>query len=352
MAHQQLWLLRHGEAVPHESKADFDRELTARGQRQSVAAGAALARLGVEFDACYTSPLVRARGTARAGLRGARRRRRSRATSVGKGFDVDVVRELLAEHERRRARARSSATTRRSSRSCSTCAARASTSRRAAWPRSASPAACAASCSCCCARASSRRSRSSGALARQRRVDHRERDLGAARQRRLEHELARVVRLAAARPEPVDGERDRRRRGGSRRSRRRGARRRRAGRARRSPAASSGAVAASECIPGHSRISSGSSVTPPTSRGIASSTPMIAASVSARRSQVSSPRPGTTLNASPACSTVGTAVSRCGAVRARGRRRRPARRRRARAARCARGRAPSPSAPRGPWRAP
>ena len=33
-------------------------------------------------------------------------------------------------------------------------------------------------------------------------------------------------------------------------------------------------------------------------------------SVSARRSQESSPRPGTTLNASPACSTVGTAV-RC-----------------------------------------
>ena len=29
MASQQLWLLRHGEAVPHESKPDFDRELTA-----------------------------------------------------------------------------------------------------------------------------------------------------------------------------------------------------------------------------------------------------------------------------------------------------------------------------------
>ncbi len=38
MAHQQLWLLRHGEAVPHESKPDFERELTPRGERQSVAA--------------------------------------------------------------------------------------------------------------------------------------------------------------------------------------------------------------------------------------------------------------------------------------------------------------------------
>src|SRR5215213_9293004 len=59
MAHQQLWLLRHGEAVPHESKPDFDRELTARGERQSIAAGEAL----------------------------------------GKEFDEQVARELLAEHE-------------------------------------------------------------------------------------------------------------------------------------------------------------------------------------------------------------------------------------------------------------
>ena len=118
MAHQQLWLLRHGEAVPHESKADFDRELTPRGERQSVAAGEALARLGLEFAACYTSPLVRAAATAelaceplnvtheqreadRQGLRrrhGARAARRARATARGSS---------------------SSATTRRSSRSCS-----------------------------------------------------------------------------------------------------------------------------------------------------------------------------------------------------------------------------------------
>ena len=63
---QQLWLLRHGEAVPHDSKDDdAERELTARGERQAAAAGAALARLGLEFAAVYTSPKTRAADTAR-----------------------------------------------------------------------------------------------------------------------------------------------------------------------------------------------------------------------------------------------------------------------------------------------
>ena len=60
---QQLWLLRHGEAVPHESKPDAERELTARGERQSMPPARALARLGLEFEACYTSPKVRALDT-------------------------------------------------------------------------------------------------------------------------------------------------------------------------------------------------------------------------------------------------------------------------------------------------
>jgi phosphohistidine phosphatase len=98
MAHQQLWLLRHGEAVPHESKPDFDRELTPRGERQSAAAGEALARLGVEFAACYTSPLVRAAGTAELACKALNVTPQHREP-VGKGFDVDVVRELLAEHD-------------------------------------------------------------------------------------------------------------------------------------------------------------------------------------------------------------------------------------------------------------
>src|SRR5436309_15710050 len=60
----QLWLLRHGEAVPHDSKPDDERELTPRGRAQSESAGVALAALNVEFAACYTSPKVRARETA------------------------------------------------------------------------------------------------------------------------------------------------------------------------------------------------------------------------------------------------------------------------------------------------
>jgi phosphohistidine phosphatase len=63
-----LWLLRHGEAVPHGSKPDPDRELTPKGEDQSRRAGAALAALGVELEACYTSPKVRARDTARLAL--------------------------------------------------------------------------------------------------------------------------------------------------------------------------------------------------------------------------------------------------------------------------------------------
>ena len=31
----QLWMLRHGEAVPHDSKPDAERELTPRGRRQA-----------------------------------------------------------------------------------------------------------------------------------------------------------------------------------------------------------------------------------------------------------------------------------------------------------------------------
>ena|SRR5215207_679845 len=61
---RQLWMLRHGEAVPHDSKPDDERELTPRGRRQAEAAGAALAALNEEFAACYTSPKVRARETA------------------------------------------------------------------------------------------------------------------------------------------------------------------------------------------------------------------------------------------------------------------------------------------------
>ena len=97
MAQQQLWLLRHGEAVPHESKPDFDRELTARGERQSAAAGAALARLGLEFAACYTSPLLRALGTAQLACEPLNVDPDQR-DELGKDFDTDAARELLLPH--------------------------------------------------------------------------------------------------------------------------------------------------------------------------------------------------------------------------------------------------------------
>jgi phosphohistidine phosphatase len=61
----QLWLLRHGEAVPHEAKPDDERELTERGRDQARAAGRALVALEVEVHLCFTSPKVRALETAR-----------------------------------------------------------------------------------------------------------------------------------------------------------------------------------------------------------------------------------------------------------------------------------------------
>ena len=60
----QLWMLRHGEAVPHDSKPDPERELTPHGRHQAEAAGAALAAINEEFSACYASPQVRAWETA------------------------------------------------------------------------------------------------------------------------------------------------------------------------------------------------------------------------------------------------------------------------------------------------
>jgi phosphohistidine phosphatase len=93
----QLWLLRHGEAVPHESKPDDERELTARGERQAIAAGEGLARLGVEFSACYTSPKVRARDTARLACR-ALNIEPVENDVLADGFDRDDALELTYAH--------------------------------------------------------------------------------------------------------------------------------------------------------------------------------------------------------------------------------------------------------------
>jgi len=57
-----IWLLRHAEAA--DGSPDSDRPLTDKGREQARAAGAALRALGVELDACLSSPRVRAVETA------------------------------------------------------------------------------------------------------------------------------------------------------------------------------------------------------------------------------------------------------------------------------------------------
>jgi phosphohistidine phosphatase len=58
-----IWFLRHAEAEP--GSPDEARPLTKKGEEQSRVAGKALARLGVKFDLCLTSPRVRAEQTAK-----------------------------------------------------------------------------------------------------------------------------------------------------------------------------------------------------------------------------------------------------------------------------------------------
>lgn len=57
-----LWLLRHAEAA--DGSPDDERPLTERGVRQAQDAGVALERLGVNIDACLSSPRLRAVQTA------------------------------------------------------------------------------------------------------------------------------------------------------------------------------------------------------------------------------------------------------------------------------------------------
>jgi phosphohistidine phosphatase len=90
-------LLRHGEAVPHGARPDAERELTPKGERQSRVAGDALAKLNVEFDACYTSPKVRARDTAVLACE-ALGVDPVDDESLVEGFDVDDADTLLRAH--------------------------------------------------------------------------------------------------------------------------------------------------------------------------------------------------------------------------------------------------------------
>jgi phosphohistidine phosphatase len=56
-------MLRHAEA--EDGTPDAERKLTKKGEGQSRAVGAALGRLGVQLDACVSSPKVRSFDTAR-----------------------------------------------------------------------------------------------------------------------------------------------------------------------------------------------------------------------------------------------------------------------------------------------
>ena len=88
-------MLRHGDAEAHGARDDFDRRLTARGERQATGAGRALARLGVRFEAVYASPRVRALDTARLACAelGCTPLEHD---ALGGGFDARDAAELLA----------------------------------------------------------------------------------------------------------------------------------------------------------------------------------------------------------------------------------------------------------------
>ncbi|MCW3027844.1 MAG: phosphohistidine phosphatase [Solirubrobacterales bacterium] len=95
---RQLWLLRHAEAEPHGTRNDAERRLTERGERQARAAGIAVSRIGVKFDAILFSPKVRARQTAELAAEAwsAQQRKRLREhPPLASGFDARQALEAL-----------------------------------------------------------------------------------------------------------------------------------------------------------------------------------------------------------------------------------------------------------------
>jgi phosphohistidine phosphatase len=92
---QQLWLLRHGEAEPHDARPDAERRLTDRGREQARAAGCALAALKVQMHLAFTSPRVRARDTAVLACEPLGVEPTEHAP-LGGGFSVDDALELVA----------------------------------------------------------------------------------------------------------------------------------------------------------------------------------------------------------------------------------------------------------------
>jgi phosphohistidine phosphatase len=92
---RQVWLLRHGDAEPGDGD-DAARRLTDKGVRQSRAAGAALAALGVRFDAVLASPRIRALDTARLAAEALGGGEVEVHGALSGDFDADDLAELLA----------------------------------------------------------------------------------------------------------------------------------------------------------------------------------------------------------------------------------------------------------------
>ena len=84
-----LWLLRHGKA--EDGSPDSERRLTKKGERQSRDAGAALAKLGANVDACLTSPKVRAYDTARLACESLGVEPRHEPKLAGGPFDAEAL---------------------------------------------------------------------------------------------------------------------------------------------------------------------------------------------------------------------------------------------------------------------
>jgi phosphohistidine phosphatase len=95
---RQLWLLRHAEAEAHGTRSDPERRLTERGERQARAAGIALSRIGMKFDAVLFSPKVRARDTAELAAEAwspQQRKRLRECPPLASGFDAQQALEAV-----------------------------------------------------------------------------------------------------------------------------------------------------------------------------------------------------------------------------------------------------------------
>jgi len=91
-----IWLLRHGEA--EDGSPDAERKLTEKGEQQARAAGLALKRLGVDLDACLSSPKVRAADTAKLACEPLGVDVQLEPKLAGGPFDADELAAGLGDH--------------------------------------------------------------------------------------------------------------------------------------------------------------------------------------------------------------------------------------------------------------